>query len=342
MDLQAIQDYALEVWKAKQGEVVSLMIGLGDQLDIFTAMAGAGPVDSETLATSTGLAERPLREWLYGCAAATLIHHDAGKFVLPDEAIPVLVEEETSVFYAAGAFAMVPPDILAPTVELLRTGRGAGFDSLGAHTIEALERMAGPTFRILLPGVVLPAAGIELPQRGRIADIGCGTGVSSTILADAFPDASVVGLDPSVASYSRAMARANHRITFELDYAENLPNRGEFDFITAFDCLHDMPRPDLALQACRGALRPGGAVLVKEPRASGDFETDRRNPLLAMNYGFSLTGCLQSGLSTEDGWGLGNMGMDESTLRTVATEAGFDSVERVKVSDPAASYYVLR
>jgi hypothetical protein len=83
-------------------------------------------------------------------------------------------------------------------------------------------------------------------------------------------------------------------------------------------------------------------MLVKEPRASGDFETDRRNPLLAMNFGFSLTGCLQSGLATEDGWGLGNMGMDEATMRTVATDAGFAGVERVRVSDPAASYYVLR
>ena len=76
-----------------------------------------------------------------------MLRHEDGTFALPDEAIPVLVEEETSVFYAAGAFAMVPPDILAPTVELMRTGRGAGFDVLGAHTIEALERMTGPKDR---------------------------------------------------------------------------------------------------------------------------------------------------------------------------------------------------
>ncbi len=114
-----------------------------------------------------------------------------------------------------------------------------------------------------------------------------------------------------------------------------------FDMITALDCLHDMPRPDLALSACRDALADDGIMLVKEPRSTGDFERDRKNPLLALSYGFSLTGCLQSGLSTEDGWGLGNTGLFPNRLEALARECGFEHVTHLEVPDPAATYSVL-
>lgn len=83
-------------------------------------------------------------------------------------------------------------------------------------------------------------------------------------------------------------------------------------------------------------------MLVKEPRTTGDFDADRRNPLLAMYYGFSLTGCLQSGLATADGWGLGNMGMSQSKLEELAEASGFEFVEPIDVSDPTSSYYLVR
>ena len=342
MNLADVQAFALDVWKVKQAELVAFMLCLGDRLDIFGALAEAGPSDSTDLAAATGLAERPLREWLYGMAAADMLGFTDGAFSIPDAAVPVLVDENTSPFYAAGAFAMLTDDQLEPTLGLMRTGFGGGFDAIGSHSIDALERMTGPSHRIILAGLVLPAIGADLERLASIADLGCGTGLSTEVIAASAPNARVVGIDPSSESIARANDRSDDRVGFVEDYAENLPELGTFDLITALDCLHDMPRPDLALSACRQALGTDGIMLVKEPRSTGDFDRDRKNPLLALNYGFSLTGCLHSALSTEDGWGLGNTGLYPDRLEALALECGFGEVRHLDIPDPAATYSVLR
>jgi SAM-dependent methyltransferase len=285
---------------------------------------------------------RPLREWMLGMAAADLLDYEDGVFELPAQAIPVLVDSETSPFYAAGSFATMPPDFVQPTIDLLRTGSGAGYGSMSSHELEAMERITGPAFRTTLPNAVIPATGIDARSVATIADVGCGTGVSSSVLAACFPNASVLGVDPSEKAQEVAGERAGESVGFVCRRAEELPELGSFDLVAAFDCLHDMPRPDHALSAIRQALNPGGALIVKEPRSTGDFERDRKNPLLAMSYGFSLTGCLQSGLSTDDGWGLGTLGLHPSALESLAGEFGFESVSHLDVDDAGATWSLLR
>ena len=345
-DMERVQAYALKVWQAKQGEMVSLMIELGERLDLFDAIAAHPAMTAEELGSETGLHERPLREWLCGMAAAELLDHDDGRFSLPEEANPVLVDEQGSLFFAAGVFrGSFPPWLIDAVVGLFRSGRGADFDAFGDDMAEAVERLAGPFNRLALVPLVLPQLG-DLTERlaagGRVADVGGGTGLAGEAVARTYLDAVVVVVDPSELAIERGRRRAGDvdNLEFRIGRAEEIDD-GPYDLLMALDCLHDMPRPDLGLAAMRANLAPGGVVLVKELRSTGSFESDRRNPLLSMFYGFSLMGCLLSGMSTDDGWGLGNTGLHPAALEALATEHGLGSLHRLEVPDPGNLYYSL-
>jgi SAM-dependent methyltransferase len=196
--------------------MISVMIAAGDALGVFDAMAGSGATSPVELSGRIGLAVRPLREWMLGMAAADLLDYEDGVFELPAQAIPVLVDSETSPFYAAGSFATMPPDFVQPTIDLLRTGSGAGYGSMSSHELEAMERITGPAFRTTLPNAVIPATGIDARSVATIADVGCGTGVSSSVLAACFPNASVLGVDPSEKAQEVAGERGRRKRRFRV------------------------------------------------------------------------------------------------------------------------------
>jgi SAM-dependent methyltransferase len=150
----------------------------------------------------------------------------------------------------------------------------------------------------------------------------------------------VTGVDPSRHAIERAVSRTGgwSNLEFVVGSVEEL--EGGFDLVLVFDCLHDMPRPDLVLASILDHLAPGGLVLIKEIRSTGDFERDRKNPLLALAYGLSLVSCLSSGLSTEDGLGLGNLGLHPAALTDLLIRSGFEAPERIDVPDPANLYYL--
>lgn len=345
-DMGRIQAYTLKVWQAKQGDMISLMIELGERLGLFGVIAAHPAVTAEELGTETGLHARPLQEWLYGMAAAGLLDHDDDRFSLPDEADPVLVDETASLFFAAGAFRGGSPAALVDAVvELFRTGRGGGFESLGDEAAEWGEQLGAPFNRLALVPMVLPQiAGLpdRLAAGGKVADVGGGTGMAAEAIARRYPDTQVVVIDPWEQAIQRGKKRVGDmdNLEFRMSRAEDVDD-GPYDLMLALDSLHDMPRPDLALAAMRANLASDGVVLVKEIRSTGNFESNRRNPLLAMFHGFSLSACLMSGMSTEDGWGLGIVGLHPEALTTLATEHGLGSVEQLKVSDPANLYYSL-
>lgn len=345
-DLEQVQAYALKVWQAKQGEMVSLMIELGQRLGLFVALAAHPATTANELSTVTGIHERPLREWLHGMAAANLLAHDDGRFSLPEEASPVLVDERESLFFAAGVFrGSFRTSMIDALVGLFRTGQGADYDTFGDDTAEAVEHITSPFNRLALVPVVLPQLGgltERLATGGRAADVGGGTGVAGEAVARAYPDSHVVVIDSSERAVQLGRKRAGviDNLEFRLGRAEEIDD-GPYDLMMALDCLHDMPRPDLALAAMRANLASGGVVLVKELRSTGSFESDRRNPLLSMFYGYSLTTCLMSGMSTDDGWGLGTTGLHPAALETLAADHGLGSVRRLKVPDPANLYYSL-
>ncbi len=343
---------ALKVWGYKQGEVVSLMIHLGDRLGLYRALDGAGPVTAGELARRTGLNARWLLEWLRGQAAAGLVDSgDGEEFELSPEAAALLADEETSVWFAAAAFegAAAPPEVTSLLAESFRSGGGLSFDDLGPAAARKVERTLGPWSRLALVPTILPTLNgvtARLAAGAAVADVGCGSGVTLLTLAEAFPRSRFDGYDPSRYAIERAhanlAARGLANVAFHQESSDDLPSRPAFDLVLTFDCLHDMPHPDRAAQAVRRCLTGEGTWLIKEIRAGETWRDNLRLPVPAMFYGSSVTSCLPSGLSEPGGAGLGTLGLPPSVLERMCRDAGFSRFRLHDVADPANLYYEVR
>lgn len=350
IDPKALNKYAFNVWSYKQGEIVSLLIHLGDELGLFTALDEAGPTSSNDLASSTNLNERFVREWLMGMAAARLITLDDDLFELPPEGAAVLADEENSIQFSAGAFrGGIDSSVLDLIKDSFRTGLGMTYQQQGPKAAAGLARMTGPFSRMALIPTILPGLDgvIDKLQAGAtVLDIGCGGGVTSCIIAENFPNSRVVGYDPSEIAVTNARSLAAETGLTNTEFiaasATSVPAGSGFDFVLTFDCLHDMARPDLSLSAIRSAIADDGTLLIKDIRSTGDFEKDRKNPLLAMFYGFSVTSCLQSAMSETDGLGLGTLGLHSQKAKELVEAAGFTSFHQHDFEDSANLYYEVR
>ena len=351
IDPDQLKLFSFQVWTYKMGEVVSVLIHLGDRLGIYKAMSGAGPMTSHDVAEATGLHERFVREWLFGQAAARLLdRHSDGTFELNPVQSAVLAEEETSLAFSAGAFrGGLDESLVDALAESFRTGVGVTYEQQGPKAAAGMARMTAPFSRLALTDRILPALdGVteKLRDGGSVADIGCGGGVALCAIAKAFPASHCVGYDPSPSAIEVAREYAASEgvtnVEFRVAGAEHLEATDEFDLVLTFDCLHDMPRPDLAMKTVHAALKPGGTWLIKDIRSSGDFESDLRNPMLALFYGFSVLSCLQSSMSTHDGHGLGTLGLHPEKAREMVSEAGFTSFRIHDFDDNANLYYEVR
>ncbi len=345
-DPDAVKSYALSVWRYKQGELVAALCHLGHRLGLYAALAETGPTTAEELAARTGLNARFLLEWLRAQAAADLIASEDGHtFTLPPEAVPVLVDVQARTFAAGALTPPLDPAVIDGVVEAFRTGRGAPFDRLGTGGAARIAEMGAPWTRTALVSEVVPRVeGLaeRLESGIDVADVGCGTGLALRVLAEAFPASRYQGFDPSEVAIAQAREDlADLPVQLHRAGAEAL-EPASFDLVLTFDALHDIPHPDRVAAQVRQALRPGGVWLVKEVRSSGDFAADRRNPVLAMLYGLSVTACLPSGLAEEGGAGLGTLGLPPERLEALAREAGFGNVEVVDIREPANLYYVIR
>ena len=348
---EEIKAFSLNVWGYKKGEVVSLMIYLGDQLGLYRALDGAGPVSAPQLAERTGLQERWLLEWLRGQAAAELlVYHAPDRFELSEAGALVLAKEAESLVFAAGAFgAPMGPEIAERLVDAFRTGIGLSYEDLGPNAAHRTERMLGPWTRQALVPRILPALdGVEEKLRAGVkaADVGCGSGVALLAMADAFPASEFHGYDPSSIAIerTRAKARAQGLSNVELHVAggEDLPADGSFDFLLTFDCLHDMTRPADVIASIRRALRPEGTWLIKDIRSQPRFEDNLGHPMLAMLYGFSVSACMSSALSEPEGAGLGTLGFNPEVAERMVREAGFGRFQMHDFDDPTNLYYEVR
>ena len=351
MDADQAALFAFRVWSYKQGEMVSILIHLGDRLGLYRTLDGAGSVTAQDLAERTGLHERWLREWLRGNAAAELLlSADGESFELTPEGAAVLAQEESSLWFAAGAFtAPFEPSVLDELADAFRTGIGLPYDRLGPGGAHATERSLGPWARMALVPRIIPALdGVaERLERGAlVVDVGCGAGVALTALAGAYPRSTFHGYELSRHALDRAAVRVNEQglTNVELFHtrAEELPADGRYDFVLTFDCLHDMTRPADTIAAIRRAIADDGTWLIKDIRCDDSWTTNRHNPMLALFFGFSVTTCMSSALSEPGGAGLGTVGFTTQVAERMVRDAGFTRFTVHDFDDPANLYYEVR
>jgi SAM-dependent methyltransferase len=311
------------------------MVVLGDQLGLYRALAGAGPMSPAELAARTDTAERYVREWCLAQAARGYLTYDGGgRFSLPDEhAVPLT--DETSPACVIGAFetalgALMATDRIA---EAFHTGTGVAWGDHDGHVHTGCERFFRPSYLSNLTSTWIPALdGVAeaLTKGARVADVGCGHGATTLILAAAYPESHITGFDGHAASIEAARKRAVEagladRVTFEVAPADAFP--GRYDLVTMFDCLHDVGDPVGAARHVRKALTSEGTFLLVEPQA-GDRWEDNFNPVGAAYYGFSTLLCTPCSLSQPVGAALGAQA-GPGLLGDLMAQAGFGHVRRV-------------
>jgi len=309
---------------------------LGDRLGLYKAMAAAGPQTPTELAKKTGTSERYLREWLNAMAAGGYVSYDgaANKYFLNDEQAFTLADE-TSPAYLPGAFQVISAIFSsAPKIaDAFKSGNGVGWHEHHPDLFVGTERFFRPNYAANLVTNWIPALeGIEakLKKGGKVADVGCGHGSSSILMAQAYPDAEVVGFDYHPASIETAKARAkqagvaNHT-RFEVASAKSFPGQG-YDLVTFFDCLHDMGDPAGAAKHVHQSLSPEGSWMVVEPMA-GDTVESNLNPVGRVFYSASTMICCPASKAQEVGLALGAQA-GEKRLTEVIKSGGFTRVRR--------------
>ncbi|WUH99426.1 class I SAM-dependent methyltransferase [Spirillospora sp. NBC_00431] len=323
------------------GAAVTAGVGLGDRLGLYRALAGAGGpgLTSDELASATATHPRLVREWLDGQAAAGLVRYDAGddRYALTAEAALVLVEEDSPAFIMGGADICRSNYLDLDRIEA--AFRGDGALSWCDHD-ESLFRGTGRFFRTSWRNFVttawIPALdGVQerLTAGGRVADVGCGTGYATVLIAESFPQAEVAGFDFHEPSLELARAHAAEtgvaadRLRFVR--ADALGYQGTYDLITFFDCFHDLGDPVAAARHARRHLTDGGSVLLAEHYALDDRAANHSgNPQAAMAYHESAFLCAPNALSQPVGRALGAQA-GESAFREVFEEAGYGHFRRV-------------
>lgn len=311
------------------------LVAIGDKLGLYRSMAGQGPLTAAELAARTGCAERYLQEWLSAQAANGYVVYDGeGRFELPDEHA-VALTDESSPACVIGGFQMGVASVQSTgsLTEAFRTGAGFGWGEHNSELFEGCERFFGPSYANFLTSTWIPAMdgmAAKLQSGARIADVGCGQGASTRLLAAAYPNSTIVGIDPHSGSLEAARKEAadaglGTNLSFETGTAQEF--QGQYDLVCFFDTLHDMGDPAGACRHVLDQLAPDGALLIVEPNA-GDRIEDNLNPVGAAYYAFSTLLCTPNSLSQEVGTALGAQA-GEARLREVVTGAGFGSLRRI-------------
>src|SRR5215468_7819190 len=307
---------------------------IGHRLGLYQALA-AGPARADELAARTQTNPRYLAEWLAGQAAGGYVEYDpeTGAYSMTPEQAFALTDPDGAVFMP-GAFELALGALRSDhkVTEAFRTGAGVGWHEHDDEVFSGCERFFRPGYAANLVASWLPALdGVEdkLRAGAKVADIGCGLGASTTLMARAYPGSSFTGSDYHEESIIQARKRAsglNGQVKFEVASAQTFDG-GPYDLVTSFDCLHDMGDPIGAARHIREMLAPDGTWMVVEPYA-GSSVSDNLNPVGRVYYSFSTFLCVPSALSQDGGYSLGAQAGEEPIQR-LAADAGYTRFRRV-------------
>lgn len=307
------------------------LVVMGDRLGSYRALADAGPTTPAELAERSGTGEHYAREWLAAQAAGGYLDYDppTGRYSLPAEHVVALVDEDSPAFLP-GFFQIALGTVRDCTgvFEAARTGGGVGWHEHNTDVHIGCERFFRPGYLANLVSSWLPALDgvvVKLERGATVADVGCGHGASTILMAQAFPQSRFVGSDYHAGSIATARSRAAaagvaDRVLFEVADAGTFTGRG-YDLVTMFDCLHDMGDPLGAARHVRDTIAADGTWMVVEPVA-GDRVEDNLNPVGRAYYGFSTLLCTPSSLAQPVGLALGTQA-GPARVREVTTTAGF-------------------
>ncbi|REK12423.1 MAG: class I SAM-dependent methyltransferase [Planctomycetota bacterium] len=333
--------------EAKLHELVIKMVGdmgaaaiaplvvVGDRLGLYRALADNGPLSAAALADHTDTTERYVREWCAAQASSGYIGYDAKNdtFDMTPEQQAVFSNPDSPTYMIGGFYAICSMCIDEPKVtHVFRSGEGLPWGDHHECLFCGTEKFFRPGYKSNLVAQWLPALeGVvdKLQKGAKVADVGCGHGASTLVMAEAFPRSTFIGFDFHEASIDRANKLAAEarlsNVRFETATAKHFPGK-DYDLIAFFDCLHDMGDPVGAAAHTRQALKPDGTMMLVEPFAHDDL-ADNLNPIGRMFFSFSTMICTPASISQEVGLALGAQA-GEKRLREVATEAGFGSFRR--------------
>jgi SAM-dependent methyltransferase len=314
----------------------AVTVVVGDRLGLYRAVAEAGPGTAQEIAAAAGCDERYTQEWLNAQAASGYCEYDAqtGRYYLTPAQRTCLADEDSPIFLTAGMFLAAAlfkdEERLAETI---RTGAGFGWGEHHHDLYTGVERFFRPGYAANLVSSWIPALdGVQakLETGAIVADVGCGHGSSTILLAQAYPNSTIIGFDNHAPSIDAARVAAEKagvadRVRFELASAQDFPGQ-DYALVCIFDALHDMGDPVGAARHIRASLADDGTWLLVEPLA-GDSVAANMNPIGRLFYSASTLVCTPSARSQPGGWALGAQATDEQ-LRSVAEKGGFSRFRR--------------
>ncbi len=335
-DAQKLEEFMHKIVGDMAAAMSGSLVITGTKLGLYKGLADIGPATSPELATHLGLDERYVREWLSAQAASGFVDYDlqGERFSLNAEQRMALSNEDLPVFVAPAFELIASTYIDEPKItDAFRSGAGVGWHEHHECLFRGCEKFFRPGYRANLVAGWIPALdGVldKLQAGAKVADIGCGHGASTIIMAEAFPNSAFFGFDYHDKSIDRARDAAKEagdlqNARFEMSSAKEAPGR-DYDLVCCFDCLHDMGDPLGAARHVREMLKPEGTFMIVEPRA-GDELSDNLNPVGRMYYSASTMICTPGSKAQEVGLALGAQA-GEKRLSAILHEAGFTRVRR--------------
>jgi SAM-dependent methyltransferase len=336
VDQTKLHDFVMKAVGEMGAAMNAALILVGDKLGLYKAMAGSGPLTSSEIASKTGTHERYVREWLASQAAGGFITYDpaTSRYNLPAEQAMALADESSPVFLP-GFFEVIEACIkdVPKITDAFKTGKGVGWHEHEGCLFTGTERFFRPNYRAHLVAEWIPALGdveAKLKSGATVADVGCGLGTSTVLMAQAYPKSKFVGFDyhPRSIELAREAAQkagVSDRVKFEVSKAKDFPGKG-YQFVAFFDCLHDMGDPEGAARHVLQSLDSHGTWMIVEPFANDKLE-DNLNPIGRVYYGASTMLCTPASVSQEVGLALGAQA-GEGRLTNILKSAGFTRVRR--------------